>query len=104
MNDTRTAARQRAEDRLVTARNNPRETTRLDRDTLAILEAQALDLATSIEEYVPNGRLKSLALTHLEETLTWANKAVYTQGAVEGSDPAPGDPHYEPPQPGGAPA
>lgn len=78
------SARSRAEARFVTARNNQRVLTDHDKGTLALLESKVLDLATDIEQYAPDGRLKSLALTHLEETLTWANKAIYTQGAEPG--------------------
>lgn len=84
MNDISPEAQKRAIDRLVTARNNPRQTTDHDKGTLVKIESLALQFAGTIEQYVPDGRLKSLALTHLEETLTWANKAVYTQGAAPG--------------------
>jgi len=74
-------AKLRTAERFVTAMNNTREVTRFDRDTLAIVEAKVVELGELIEQVAPTGRLKSLALTHLEETLTWANKAIYTQGA-----------------------
>lgn len=82
------SARGRAEARFVTARNNPRVLTDHDKGTLALLESKVLDLATDIEQYAPDGRLKSLALTHLEESLTWVNKAIYTVGAAPG-EPVP---------------
>lgn len=85
------SARGRAEARFVTARNNPRVLTDHDKGTLALLESKVLNLATDIEQFVPDGRLKSLALTHLEESLTWVNKAIYTVGAVPG-EPVPGEP------------
>lgn len=83
------SARSRAEARFVTARNNPRVLTDHDKGTLALLESKVLDLATDIEQYALDGRLKSLALTHLEETLTWANKAIYTEGAAPGEPVIP---------------
>lgn len=33
-------------------------------------------LATTINETVPDGREKSLAITHLEEVMFWANAAI----------------------------
>lgn len=78
------SARNRAEARFITARNNQRVLTDHDKGTIVLLESKVLNLATDIEQFVPDGRLKSLALTHLEETLTWANKAIYTEGAAPG--------------------
>lgn len=83
------SARSRAEARFITAHNNPRVLTDHDKGTLALLESKVLDLATDIEQFAPDGRLKSLALTHLEETLTWANKAIYTEGAAPGEPVTP---------------
>jgi hypothetical protein len=37
------------------------------------------ELATFINEKVPEGREKSLAITHLEETLFWSNAAIARQ-------------------------
>lgn len=36
----------------------------------------ALDLANTLNDLVPKGREKSLAITHLEEVVMWANKAI----------------------------
>jgi hypothetical protein len=36
----------------------------------------ALDLATMINDVVPDSREKSLAITHLEDTVMWANAAI----------------------------
>jgi hypothetical protein len=46
-----------------------------------------LDLALFINQQVPAGREKSLAITHLEEVMMWANKAIANsrpQDAVHG--------------------
>lgn len=40
------------------------------------LRASVKDLALSIDERLPAGREKSLALTHLEEALFWGNAAI----------------------------
>jgi len=47
------------------------------------LRKRVLDLAYEIDFAVPDGRWKSLALTALEETLMWANKAIFNQDAVD---------------------
>ncbi len=39
-----------------------------------------LDLALKINEAIPDGREKSLAITHLEETMFWGNAAIARQG------------------------
>jgi hypothetical protein len=36
----------------------------------------ALDLATMINDVAPDSREKSLAITHLEDTVMWANAAI----------------------------
>lgn len=41
----------------------------------AIREA-CLKLSSFIDSYVPNGREKSLALTHLEEVMMWSNAGI----------------------------
>lgn len=35
-----------------------------------------LDLAEALNELVPEGREKSLAITHLEEVMMWANAGI----------------------------
>lgn len=37
-------------------------------------------LATRLNELVPNGREKSLAVTHLEDTVMWANAGIARHG------------------------
>lgn len=39
-----------------------------------------LALASFINGNVPEGREKALAITHLEETMMWANAAIARQG------------------------
>jgi hypothetical protein len=36
----------------------------------------ALDLATMLNDVAPDSREKSLAITHLEDTVMWANAAI----------------------------
>lgn len=40
------------------------------------VRSQCLDLANKINEWTPDGREKSLALTHLEEVMFWANASL----------------------------
>lgn len=44
------------------------------------VRAWCLDLAYFIEDAVPDGREKAIALTKLEEVMFWANAAVSRQG------------------------
>lgn len=48
------------------------------RDAVAELQAATRELAEKIDALVPEGRDKSLALTHLEDTLMRANRGVFT--------------------------
>ena len=48
------------------------------RAAVARLHAATVDLAELIEAECPGGRDKSLALTHLEDTLMRANRALFT--------------------------
>ena len=79
-------ARERVEKRFVTALNNRRELTGHDRGTLALIEGAALNFAQLVEEYVPYSRHQQLALTHIEDALTRANKGIYTEGALPGDE------------------
>jgi hypothetical protein len=40
------------------------------------------DAAQTIDQLVPDGREKSLAVTHLEEAMFWANGAIARSGGV----------------------
>lgn len=40
------------------------------------IRAAAFDFATLIDELAPDSREKSLAVTHLEDTVMWANAAI----------------------------
>lgn len=55
----------------------PREITDGAKHSLSIIRASVLELAVAIERHVPNGRDKSLALTHLEDVLMRANRGVF---------------------------
>lgn len=48
-------------------------------DTHAIVRMKCLELASSLNALIPEGREASLAITHLEETMMWANAAVARQ-------------------------
>jgi len=45
-------------------------------DSYEVLRALARDFALEILELVPESREKSLAITHLEEALMWANAGI----------------------------
>lgn len=51
-------------------------TTAEKRGEHASVRGRCLELAEFINENVPEGREKSLAVTHLEETLFWATAAI----------------------------
>lgn len=53
------------------------------REASAKVRAWIVTTAHSVEEHVPDGRWKSLALTALEEALMWANKAIYNEKRAE---------------------
>lgn len=55
-------------------------TTQERRDEHEAVRGRALELAKWIDETVPAGREKSLAITHLEEVMFWANAAIARQG------------------------
>jgi hypothetical protein len=40
------------------------------------VRAKCLNLAVQLNELVPEGREKSLAITHLEEVMMWANAGI----------------------------
>ncbi|NRQ35997.1 hypothetical protein HII36_29810 [Nonomuraea sp. NN258] len=41
---------------------------------------ECLSLATTLNETLPDGREKSLAVTHIETAMFWANAAIARQG------------------------
>lgn len=45
-------------------------------DTHAAIRAECANLADAINTLVPEGREKSLAVTHLEEVMMWANAGI----------------------------
>lgn len=40
------------------------------------VRAACRDLAENLNEHIPEGREKSLAITHLEEVMFWSNAAI----------------------------
>jgi hypothetical protein len=52
------------------------------------IRAEALQFATDLNQLVPDGREKSLAITHLEDAVMWANAGVARSQAA--GEPAPG--------------
>jgi hypothetical protein len=46
------------------------------------IREQALAFAGLINEYCPESREKSLAITHLEEAVMWANAAIARHGEL----------------------
>jgi hypothetical protein len=57
-------------------RFSPHSIGEVDAVKMARLEALAKNLAYQIKELTPFTREQSLALTHLEETVFWANAAI----------------------------
>ena len=51
------------------------------RDEHASVRQSCRRLADFLNETVPEGREKSLAISHLEETMFWANAAIARDGA-----------------------
>lgn len=45
------------------------------------LRGGALELAAKVDELVPDGREKSLAITNLEQVVFWANAGIARSGA-----------------------
>lgn len=44
----------------------------------AVLRVEIAEIAHTLNEKVADSRMKSLALTHLEEALMWAGKAIFS--------------------------
>lgn len=55
-------------------------TTEEKRDEHTSVRQQCYRLAESLNERLPDGREKALALTHLEEVMMWANAAIARAG------------------------
>lgn len=51
-------------------------------ETYQGLRAVALNYARTIDQQCPDSREKSLALTHLEECVMWANAAIARNGGT----------------------
>jgi len=81
------SARQRMVARFVTAASGTPPTDE-QKSAINMLQSAAVDLATAIEMLVPDGRDKSIALTHLEDTLMRAVRGIFT-GGHDAPHPAP---------------
>lgn len=77
MAETSASAHDAAEQRFFTASAGkpPTDQQKLD---VAKLRELIVDLATAIEDRVPNGRHKSLALTALEDVQMRANRGIFS--------------------------
>lgn len=56
------------------------------------LRRLCLELACDFNDVLPEGREKSLAMTHIEEALFWANAAVARNGGPKPADDSGPDP------------
>lgn len=45
-----------------------------------MIRTACLDLAKFLDSVIPEGREKSLAITHLEETMMWSNAGIARNG------------------------
>lgn len=81
-------AQLRAEQRFVTAQSNPHVPTQEEQERVFAFRQAVVELATMIEFLAPECRDKSLALTHLEDALTRASRAVFVQDPIGGRRPA----------------
>lgn len=52
-----------------------------DVDSITLIRGDCKDLAESIDQLVPDGREKSVALTKLEEVMMWANAGIVRRHA-----------------------
>ncbi len=64
--------------RFRTAQAEPPADNETRKKAQSIIQMTILDAAQTIDENVENSREKSLALTHLEEALMWAGKAIFS--------------------------
>jgi len=56
-----------------------------------LIRSEAHDLAAFINKEVPDGREKSLAITHIEEAVFWANAAIARDRSTTGVETRYGD-------------
>lgn len=61
-------------------------TTQEKRDNHSIMRQQCHQLADFLNERLPEGREKSLAITRLEEVMLWGNAAIARNGALTERD------------------
>lgn len=54
------------------------------------VRASCLSLAMNLNDLLPEGREKSLAMTHLEEVMMWGNAALARAGVIEHGVPGDG--------------
>lgn len=59
-------------------------TTQEKRDEHTSVRQSCRQLADFINEHVPDGQEKSLAITKLEEVMMWANAAIARAGEIDG--------------------
>lgn len=84
-------ALRRSAQRFVTATTNQDAPTYEDLHRAQMLAEQVQELGATIEFLVPECRDKALALTHLEDVLTRANRAIYLKDPIGGRTPALAD-------------
>lgn len=71
--------REAVEERFITAAGGEPPTDE-QREAVKQFQQLTVELATAIEQLAPPGRNKSLALTHLEDALMRANRAIFATG------------------------
>jgi len=76
------ALRAAAEERFFTAATGEPPTAE-QKNAVAVLRQHIVELGASIEDLVPAGRNKSLALTALEDVQMRANRAVFAIGVAK---------------------
>lgn len=74
------------EQRFPTSMTAPAPTPAMRIDSIGVREA-VVDAARAVDEAVPDGRWKSLALTALEEALMWANKGLFNEPRPDDLEP-----------------
>ena len=66
------------ESRFPIAANSPAPSAE-QKQAAVILRSFFVDVALAVNDTIPDGRWKSLALTNLEEALMWANKGLFNE-------------------------